>query len=159
MVAELAPPGTLTEAFTWLTTFAFGASAIGSAVGGAVVERPRGVAAAFALAAAMPAVGWLVASFSPGRPGTGDPAEAVGAATASSGPGMLAPMSRLGAAAAGAGEAAMRGGDPGAAAVAAGGPGAVARGSGEAPAARDAPAVRDAAGLVAAGPAHGGSTT
>jgi hypothetical protein len=70
LVAAFAPPGTITEAFTWLTTVAFGASAIGSAIGGAVVELPGGVAAAFALAAAAPAIAWLIASFAPGRPGS-----------------------------------------------------------------------------------------
>lgn len=40
LVADLAPAGTTTEAFTWSTTVAFGASAMGAAVGGFVVDRP-----------------------------------------------------------------------------------------------------------------------
>jgi MFS family permease len=67
LVADLAPAGTTTEAFTWFTTVAFGTSALGSAVGGLVVDRPAGVAAAFALAALSALLAWAVVTV----PGTG----------------------------------------------------------------------------------------
>jgi MFS family permease len=73
LVAELAPTGTLTEAFTWLTTVVFGASAFGTAVGGAVAEQPWGITGAFVLAASAPAAGWALASFAPRRPMDGAP--------------------------------------------------------------------------------------
>jgi len=60
LVADLAPAGTTTEAFTWFTTVAFGSSAIGAAVGGLVVDRPSGVPAAFALAALSALLAWAV---------------------------------------------------------------------------------------------------
>jgi MFS family permease len=62
LVAELAAPGTLAEAFTWLTTVIFGASALGSAAGGALVDLPSGVATAFGVVALSTAVAWLIAS-------------------------------------------------------------------------------------------------
>jgi hypothetical protein len=76
LVAELALPGTLAEAFTWLTTVVFGASALGSAAGGAIVDLPGGVPTAFALVALSTAGAWLIASRLPSRrkPGTGVPA-------------------------------------------------------------------------------------
>lgn len=60
LVADLAPAGTTTEAFTWFTTVAFGSSAMGAAVGGLVVDRPSGVPAAFALAALSALLAWAV---------------------------------------------------------------------------------------------------
>jgi hypothetical protein len=67
LVAERALPGTLAEAFTWLTTVVFGASALGSAAGGAIVDLPGGVAAAFGLVALSMSVAWLIASRLPSR--------------------------------------------------------------------------------------------
>ena len=67
LVADLAPAGTTTEAFTWFTTVAFGFSALGAAVGGLVVDRPSGVPAAFALAALSALLAWAVVTV----PGTG----------------------------------------------------------------------------------------
>jgi MFS family permease len=67
LVADLAPAGTTTEAFTWFTTVAFGFSALGSAAGGLVVDRPSGVPAAFALAALSALLAWAVVTV----PGTG----------------------------------------------------------------------------------------
>ena len=43
LVGSIAPAHATTEAFTWLSTIAFGASAIGAAVGGALIESPAGV--------------------------------------------------------------------------------------------------------------------
>ncbi len=42
LVGSIAPADATTEAFTWLSTVAFGASAIGAAIGGAVVETGYG---------------------------------------------------------------------------------------------------------------------
>lgn len=50
LVAQLAPAQATTEAFTWLTTVVFGASALGAAVGGAVVGHPAGIALTLGLA-------------------------------------------------------------------------------------------------------------
>ncbi len=50
LVAAMAPARTATEAFTWLTTVVFGASAVGAAAAGLWVERPGGIATAFGLA-------------------------------------------------------------------------------------------------------------
>jgi MFS family permease len=60
LVAELAPPGTTTEAFTWITTVAYGAGSLGTSVGGAVVEA-GGVPGAFALATAAAVMAWACA--------------------------------------------------------------------------------------------------
>jgi MFS family permease len=60
LVADIAPAGTTTEAFTWFTTVAFGASALGAAAGGLVVDRPSGVPAAFALAALSALLAWAI---------------------------------------------------------------------------------------------------
>jgi MFS family permease len=51
LVSTIAPAHATTEAFTWLSTIAFGASAIGAAVGGALIESSFGVPASLALAA------------------------------------------------------------------------------------------------------------
>lgn len=56
LVAEMAPDGTTTEAFTWVTTVAYGASSVGAAIGGVVVEMPVGVPGAFAAAGVAVAV-------------------------------------------------------------------------------------------------------
>ena len=46
LVGSMAPEHATTEAFTWLSTITVGASAIGAAVGGALIEGPPGSAAA-----------------------------------------------------------------------------------------------------------------
>jgi MFS family permease len=51
MVGAIAPPHATTEAFTWLSTIAFGASAVGAAAAGAVIESSAGLSAALVLAA------------------------------------------------------------------------------------------------------------
>ncbi len=43
LVGSIAPSHATTEAFTWLSTIAFGASAIGAALGGALIEGSAGV--------------------------------------------------------------------------------------------------------------------
>jgi hypothetical protein len=60
LAAELAPPGTLTESGTWLTTAINTTGAAGLAVAGTVVDR-AGVSAALAAACACTAAGLLVA--------------------------------------------------------------------------------------------------
>jgi MFS family permease len=50
LVGAIAPAHATTEAFTWLSTIAFGASAVGAAVGGALIESPLGVSASLTLA-------------------------------------------------------------------------------------------------------------
>jgi MFS family permease len=66
LVGSIAPASATTEAFTWLSTVAFGASAIGAAVGGALIESSAGVAGALVLAAG--AAGLAVAvTLVPGR--------------------------------------------------------------------------------------------
>ncbi|MBA3417302.1 MAG: MFS transporter [Geodermatophilaceae bacterium] len=52
LVASMAPARATTEAFTWLTTVVFGASALGAAVAGVLVEQPEGIALALGLATA-----------------------------------------------------------------------------------------------------------
>ena len=56
LVARIAPAGMVNEAYTWVATIAFAASAAGAAVAGIAVDRPGGVSFAFALAAASTAV-------------------------------------------------------------------------------------------------------
>lgn len=51
LVGSIAPAHATTEAFTWLSTIAFGASAIGAAVGGALIESRWGVNGSLVLAA------------------------------------------------------------------------------------------------------------
>ncbi|MCO7220804.1 MFS transporter [Klenkia sp. PcliD-1-E] len=65
LVGSIAPADATTEAFTWLSTVAFGASAIGAAIGGAVVEG-QGVDGALLLAAGMTALA-VVVTLVPGR--------------------------------------------------------------------------------------------
>jgi Major Facilitator Superfamily len=60
LVAELAPPGTLTESGTWMTTAINVTGAAGLAVAGALVDRV-GVSATLAVAGACAAAGLLVA--------------------------------------------------------------------------------------------------
>lgn len=50
MIVRIVPPHLTTEAFTWLTTVVFGASAVGAAVAGVVVDS-YGVPATFAMGA------------------------------------------------------------------------------------------------------------
>lgn len=66
LVAELAPAGTVTESFTWLTTVTYAAVAIGTAIGGTLVDLPGGVAAALLLAALSAMLAWAIAAW----PGT-----------------------------------------------------------------------------------------
>ncbi len=51
LVGSMAPVHATTEAFTWLSTITVGASAIGAAVGGALIEGRFGVSGSLALAA------------------------------------------------------------------------------------------------------------
>ena len=51
LVGSMAPMHATTEAFTWLSTITVGASAIGAALGGALIEGPAGVSGSLALAA------------------------------------------------------------------------------------------------------------
>jgi MFS family permease len=66
MVGSIAPASATTEAFTWLSTVSFGASAIGAAVGGALIETSFGVAGALVLATLAGALAVLV-TLLPGR--------------------------------------------------------------------------------------------
>ena len=66
LVGAIAPPHATTEAFTWLSTIAFGASAIGAAASGAVVESPLGLSGALMLAA-VGAAGAVAVTLVPGR--------------------------------------------------------------------------------------------
>ncbi|MCV2491105.1 MFS transporter [Geodermatophilus sp. YIM 151500] len=52
LVGAIAPAHATTEAFTWLSTIAFGASAVGAALGGALVESRAGVTGSLLLATA-----------------------------------------------------------------------------------------------------------
>jgi MFS family permease len=66
LVGSLAPEHATTEAFTWLSTITVGASAIGAAIGGALIEGPAGVSGSLALAAAG-AAGAVAITLLPGR--------------------------------------------------------------------------------------------
>jgi MFS family permease len=66
LVGSIAPAHATTEAFTWLSTVAFGASAIGAAVGGALIEGPAGVNGSLLLAAGGAALAVAV-TLLPGR--------------------------------------------------------------------------------------------
>ena len=66
LVGAIAPAHATTEAFTWLSTISFGASAIGAAVSGAVVESVAGLSGALALAA-VGAAGAVVVTLLPAR--------------------------------------------------------------------------------------------
>ncbi|UOY00180.1 MFS transporter [Blastococcus sp. PRF04-17] len=66
LVGSIAPQHATTEAFTWLSTIAVGASAIGAALGGALIEGRFGVSGSLALAAAGAAVAVAI-TLVPGR--------------------------------------------------------------------------------------------
>ncbi|SEK39065.1 Predicted arabinose efflux permease, MFS family [Blastococcus sp. DSM 46786] len=66
LVGSLAPVHATTEAFTWLSTIAVGASAIGAALGGALIETTAGVPGALLLACAGAAAA-VVVTLVPGR--------------------------------------------------------------------------------------------
>jgi MFS family permease len=69
LVGAIAPAHATTEAFTWLSTIAFGASAVGAAVGGALIEGPTGVSGSLVLAAAGAALAVAVTLLPGRRPG------------------------------------------------------------------------------------------
>jgi MFS family permease len=66
LVGALAPAHATTEAFTWLSTVATGASAVGAALGGALIEGRAGVSGSLLLAVAGAAVAVAV-TLVPGR--------------------------------------------------------------------------------------------
>ena len=66
LVGSIAPVHATTEAFTWLSTITVGASAIGAALGGALIEGPSGVPGALVLACLGAAVA-VVITLVPGR--------------------------------------------------------------------------------------------
>jgi MFS family permease len=66
LVSAIAPSHATTEAFTWLSTIAFGASAVGAAVSGAVIDSPIGLSGALMLAA-VGAAGAVAVTLLPGR--------------------------------------------------------------------------------------------
>ncbi|WP_222192759.1 MFS transporter [Modestobacter italicus] len=66
LVGSIAPASAVTEAFTWLSTVTFGASAIGAAVGGWLIESSAGVAGALVMATAAAALAVAV-TLLPGR--------------------------------------------------------------------------------------------
>jgi MFS family permease len=66
LVGAIAPVHATTEAFTWLSTITVGASAIGAAVGGALIDGPFGVPGSLALATFGAAVAVAV-TLLPGR--------------------------------------------------------------------------------------------
>jgi MFS family permease len=66
LVGAVAPAHATTEAFTWLSTMATGASAVGAALGGALIETPAGVSGSLLLAVAGAALAVLV-TLVPGR--------------------------------------------------------------------------------------------
>jgi MFS family permease len=57
LVARVAPAGMVNEAYTWVATVVFAASAVGAAVAGVLVEQDGGIAIAFGLAAITTAAG------------------------------------------------------------------------------------------------------
>ncbi|MGK5110472.1 MULTISPECIES: MFS transporter [unclassified Geodermatophilus] len=73
LVGALAPAHATTEAFTWLSTMATGASAVGAALGGALIEGPSGVSGSLLLAVAGAALAVTV-TLVPGRRGVRRPA-------------------------------------------------------------------------------------
>jgi MFS family permease len=75
LVGSMAPVHATTEAFTWLSTITVGASAIGAALGGALIEGPAGVPASLVLAT-LGAAFAVVVTLVPGR----RPSVSVGAA-------------------------------------------------------------------------------
>jgi MFS family permease len=75
LVGSMAPVHATTEAFTWLSTITVGASAIGAALGGGLIEGPAGVPGSLVLATLGAALA-VVVTLVPGR----RPALRVGAA-------------------------------------------------------------------------------
>jgi MFS family permease len=73
LVGAIAPAHATTEAFTWLSTIAFGASAIGAAASGAVVESSIGLSGALMLSAAGAGAGVLVTLLPGRRPAAEEP--------------------------------------------------------------------------------------
>ena len=69
LVGSIAPASAVTEAFTWLSTVAFGASAVGAAVGGSLIEGPAGVGGALLMATGAAAVAVAVTLVPGRRPG------------------------------------------------------------------------------------------
>jgi MFS family permease len=66
LVGSLAPAHATTEAFTWLSTITVGASAVGAALGGALIETEAGVPGALVLAC-LGAAAAVVVTLVPGR--------------------------------------------------------------------------------------------
>jgi MFS family permease len=66
LVGSMAPVHATTEAFTWLSTITVGASAIGAALGGALIEGPAGVPGSLVLATLGAALAVIV-TLVPGR--------------------------------------------------------------------------------------------
>jgi MFS family permease len=66
LVGSMAPVHATTEAFTWLSTITVGASAIGAALGGALIEGPAGVSGSLVLATLGAALA-VVVTLVPGR--------------------------------------------------------------------------------------------
>ena len=66
LVGSIAPRHATTEAFTWLSTVAFGASAVGAAIGGGLIESRFGVPGSLVLAASGAALA-VAATLVPGR--------------------------------------------------------------------------------------------
>jgi MFS family permease len=66
LVGSLAPAHATTEAFTWLSTIAFGASAVGAALAGALIDSSWGLPGALGCSAAMAALAVAV-TLVPGR--------------------------------------------------------------------------------------------
>jgi MFS family permease len=66
LVGAIAPAHATTEAFTWLSTMATGASALGAALGGALIDGPAGVTGSLLLAVGGAAAAVLV-TLVPGR--------------------------------------------------------------------------------------------
>ncbi|CCG01396.1 MFS transporter [Blastococcus saxobsidens] len=66
LVGSIAPVHATTEAFTWLSTITVGASAVGAALGGALIEGRFGVSGALVLACAGAAAA-VVVTLVPGR--------------------------------------------------------------------------------------------
>ncbi|TQS45029.1 MFS transporter [Cryptosporangium phraense] len=62
LVSRIAPAGMVNEAYTWVATVVFAASAAGAAVAGVLVEQESGVALAFTLAALTTAAGAVAAA-------------------------------------------------------------------------------------------------
>ena len=66
LVGSIAPRHATTEAFTWLSTVAFGASAVGAALSGALIESSAGLSGGLLLAAGGAAVA-VALTLVPGR--------------------------------------------------------------------------------------------